>query len=178
MESKFSTRMLAEIGVAVALAVVLNFFKLWRMPQGGSISLEMLPILVVAFRWGFGAGAFSGLSYGLLQLMFGAYIIHPVQLIMDYPLPYMLLGIAGYFTIRKDGVIKPLNVLVAVVVAGGARLITHILSGVIFFSQYAPEGQNVWAYSTIYNASFLIPTLIINYIVILILLKSLNTLDT
>ncbi|MCC3144550.1 energy-coupled thiamine transporter ThiT [Halanaerobium sp. Z-7514] len=177
MKNNLSTRMLAEIGVAVALAVVLNFFKLWRMPQGGSISLEMLPILVVAFRWGVGAGAFSGLAYGLLQLMFGAYIIHPVQLIMDYPLPYMMLGIAGYFTIKKDGVIKPLKVLLATAVAGGAMLITHILSGVIFFAQYAPEGQNVWAYSTIYNASFLIPTLIINYIVILILLKSLNLRD-
>jgi thiamine transporter len=78
MQSEFSTRMLAEIGVAVALAVVLNFLKLWRMPQGGSVSLEMLPILVIAFRWGLGAGIFSGLIYGLLQLMFGAYIIHPV----------------------------------------------------------------------------------------------------
>ena len=174
MNNKFSTRMLAEIGVAVALAVVLNFLKLWRMPQGGSISLEMLPILIVAFRWGAGAGIFSGLAYGLLQLMFGAYIIHPVQLIMDYPLPYMILGVAGLFSIRKDGVLKPLRMFWAVLVAGILRLIVHILSGVIFFGSYAPEGQNVWIYSTVYNASFLIPTTIVTYIVVLIVMKALD----
>lgn len=172
MNNRFSTRMLAEIGVAVALAVVLNFLKLWQMPQGGSVSLEMLPILVIALRWGVGAGMFSGLAYGLLQLMFGAYIIHPVQLIMDYPLPYMVLGIAGYFKIRKNDVIKPLKVFIAVLVSGAARMIVHILSGVIFFASYAPEGQNVWIYSTVYNASYLIPTIIVNYIVVLIILKA------
>ena len=172
MQNKFSTRMLAEIGVAVALAVVLNFLKLWQMPQGGSVSLEMLPILVITLRWGVGAGMFSGLAYGLLQLMFGAYIIHPVQLIMDYPLPYMILGIAGYFKIRKNDIIKPLRVFIAVLVAGGARMIVHVLSGVIFFASYAPEGQNVWVYSTVYNASYLIPTIIVNYIVVLIILKA------
>jgi thiamine transporter len=174
MQNKFSTRMLAEIGMAVALAVVLNFLKLWRMPQGGSVSLEMLPIFVIAFRWGLGAGMFSGLAYGLLQLMFGAYIIHPIQLIMDYPLPYMILGVAGMFEIRKDDLIQPLIMFWAVLTAGALRLIIHILSGVIFFGSYAPEGQNVWAYSTIYNGSFLIPTIIVNYIVLLIVMKALE----
>lgn len=173
MQNKFPTRMLAEIGVAVALAVVLNFLKLWRMPQGGSVSLEMLPIFVIAFRWGAGAGAFSGLIYGLLQLMFGAYIIHPVQLIMDYPLPYFVLGIAGFFKIKKEKVIQPFKLLAAVLIASFFRLIIHILSGVIFFASYAPEGQNVWIYSTIYNASFLIPTTIVVYISLLIIMKAL-----
>ena len=59
MTKEFTTRMMAELGVAVALAVVLNFLKLWRMPQGTSVSLEMLPILIIAFRWGAGAGMFS-----------------------------------------------------------------------------------------------------------------------
>ncbi|MFN2340412.1 MAG: energy-coupled thiamine transporter ThiT [Halanaerobium sp.] len=174
MQNKFSTRMLAEIGVAVALAVVLNFLKLWRMPQGGSVSLEMLPIFVVAFRWGLGAGIFGGLAYGLLQLMFGAYVIHPVQLIMDYPLPYMVLGVAGIFKIRKDEIIQPLKMFWAVVVASILRLIIHILSGAIFFGSYAPEGQNVWVYSTVYNATFLIPTTIVTYVVVMIVMKALE----
>jgi thiamine transporter len=62
----------------------------------------------------------------------------------------------------------------AVVVASALRLIVHILSGVIFFGSYAPEGQNVWAYSTIYNATFLIPTTIITYIVLIIVMKALE----
>lgn len=174
MDNKISTRMMAEIGVAVALAVVLNFIKLWRMPQGGSVSLEMLPIFIVTFRWGIGAGMFSGLAYGLLQLMFGAYIIHPVQLILDYPLPYMILGIAGLFNIYQSGKISSVKLLGAVLTAGLARLVVHVLSGVIFFSSYAPEGQNVWIYSIIYNASFLIPTIIVNYLAVLIVIKALE----
>ncbi|RCW50761.1 MULTISPECIES: energy-coupled thiamine transporter ThiT [unclassified Halanaerobium] len=174
MDKKFTTRMMAEIGAAVALAVVLNFLKLWRMPQGGSVSLEMLPILIIAFRWGAGAGMFSGLVYGLLQLMFGAYIIHPVQLIMDYPLPYMMLGTAGLFSIRENDTIKPLKIFWAVLAAGLLRLLVHILSGVIFFSSYAPKGQNVWVYSAVYNGSFLIPTIIVTYVVVLIVMKTLE----
>lgn len=174
MQNKFSTNMLAEIGVALALAVILNFLKLWRMPQGGSISLEMLPILIIAFRWGAGAGLFSGAAYGLLQLMFGAYIIHPIQLIMDYPLPYMVLGFAGIFNIRKNQLLQPLKMFWAVLVAAALRLIVHILSGAIFFGSYAPEGQNVWLYSTVYNATFLIPTTIVTYIVLLIVMKALE----
>jgi len=59
-------------------------------------------------------------------------------------------------------------------VASALRLIVHILSGVIFFSSYAPEGQNVWVYSTVYNATFLIPTTIVTYIVLIMVMKALE----
>jgi thiamine transporter len=78
------------------------------------------------------------------------------------------------FSIRKDGLLQPLKMFWAVLVAGASRLIVHILSGVIFFGSYAPEGQNVWGYSTIYNATFLIPTTIVTYIVLLIVMKALE----
>src|SRR6056297_3449912 len=94
---KISLRAITEISVAVALSLILNFLPLWKMPQGGSVSLEMLPILIIALRWGFKEGLLAGFVYGLLQLAFNPYIIHPVQLILDYPLPYMLLGVAGIF---------------------------------------------------------------------------------
>ena len=169
---KISLRAITEIAVAVALAVILNFLPLWKMPQGGSVSLEMLPILIIALRWGFKEGLLAGFVYGLLQLAFNPYIIHPVQLILDYPLPYMLLGVAGIFKEQvKKHKDKKINIyiILAVISGGLLRFVTHVLSGVVFFSQYAPEGTNVWIYSTIYNGSYLLPSLIVCYVVIAIL---------
>jgi len=95
---KNQIRIMTEIGMAVALSVILNFIPLWRMPQGGSVSLEMLPILIIALRWGAGPGMMAGVVYGLVQLAFGPFIIHPAQLVLDYPLSYMLVGLAGIFS--------------------------------------------------------------------------------
>jgi thiamine transporter len=168
-----STRIIAEIGVAVAIAAVLNFLPLWKMPQGGSISLEMLPIFVIAFRWGGKSGLMAGLVYGLIQLIVNPYIIHPVQLIMDYPLPYMMLGVAGFFTIRKrqSQEIDYFKFFTVTMIAVFLRFVVHVLSGVIFFSSYAPEGQNVWLYSIIYNGSFMLPSFILCYIILIIISK-------
>ena len=61
---KNKIRIMTEIGMAVALSAILNFLPLWRMPQGGSLSLEMLPILIIALRWGAGPGMMAGAVYG------------------------------------------------------------------------------------------------------------------
>ncbi len=171
---KISLKAITEISVAVALAVIFNFIPLWKMPQGGSISLEMLPILVIALRWGLKEGLLAGFVYGMLQLAFNPFIVHPAQLILDYPLPYMLLGFSGILKKQIDKHMdKKINfyIIISVLVGGFLRLITHVFSGVIFFSQYAPEGTNVWIYSIIYNASFIIPSLIVCYIIIAVFKK-------
>lgn len=79
--SRFSLRTMAEIGVMVAIALVLNFFRLFQMPQGGSVSLEMLPIFIVALRWGTLPGVIAGALFGVAQLFFGASIYYPLQVI-------------------------------------------------------------------------------------------------
>ena len=167
-------RSMTEIGMAVALSAILNFIPLWRMPQGGSISLEMLPILIIALRWGTIPGMMAGAVYGLVQLALGPFIVHPVQLVLDYPLPYMLVGLAGIFSnkiyLKTKG--STYGWLLLAVLAGGlGRFISHFLSGVIFFAQYAPEGQNPWVYSAIYNVSYLLPALLLSYVIIIPLIK-------
>jgi thiamine transporter len=151
---------ITEIGVAVALASILGMIRLYRMPQGGSVSLEMLPIFYVALRSGGGVGILTGLALGLVQLLLGAYIVHPVQLLLDYPLAFAFLGVAGFF--RRHQVL-------GIILGGLGRFIMHVLSGVVFFGTYAPEGTNVWLYSMTYNASYMIPELIICIIVMLVL---------
>ena len=167
-------RMMTEISMAVALAAILNFLLLWRMPQGGSLSLEMLPILIIALRWGTGPGMMAGAVYGLVQLALGPFIIHPAQLVLDYPLAYMLVGLAGIFSNKIDLKTKGSTygwLLVAVLTGGLGRFICHFLSGIIFFAQYVPEGQNLWVYSAIYNVSYLLPALLLSYIIIIPLIK-------
>ncbi len=168
-------RIMTEIGMSVALAVIFNFIPLWRMPQGGSVSLEMLPILIIALRWGAGPGMMAGAVYGLVQLALGPFIVHPAQLVLDYPLAYMLVGLAGMFSNKINLKTKASTygwLLVAVLIGGLGRFISHFFSGIIFFAQYVPEGQNLWAYSAIYNISYLLPALLLSYIIIIPLLKN------
>ncbi|HHU92774.1 MAG TPA: energy-coupled thiamine transporter ThiT [Halanaerobiaceae bacterium] len=168
-------RLMTEMGVAVALAAVLDFLTLFRMPQGGSVNLEMLPILIVALRWGGLAGMATGLVYGLLQLALNPYVVHPLQILLDYPLAYMLVGIAGFFSVRASDEVDRLylRILPGVLLAGFGRFLAHLLTGVIFFSEYAPEGQNVWLYSTIYNGSYILPSILISYLIITPILRRL-----
>jgi thiamine transporter len=86
---------LVEVALAVALAAVLNFISL-RLPinfAGGSISLTMLPIAIVALRRGPAAGAFAGAIFGTIDLLMEPYIVFWAQVVLDYPLPYLLFGL-------------------------------------------------------------------------------------
>lgn len=164
------TKLLVHMAIAISLSTVLNLIPLWQMPQGGTVSLEMLPILFIALRWGMAPGILTGLTYGLLQLLFGPHIVHPAQLILDYPGAYLFLGLTGLFKnkIRNCKKTKIYAwVLVAVFIGVLGRFFSHLLSGVIFFGHYTPEGQNVWLYSIIYNASYLVPSMILSYIILL-----------
>ena len=156
--------LLVEGALCVALSVVLSYFKLFSMPQGGSITLEMAPLLFFSYKHGGKWGIIVGGISGVLQLLMGGYIVHPVQAVLDYPLAFACIGLAGFFG---------KHIIIGTVVAGLGRLLSHVLSGVVFFSSYAPEGMNPWIYATIYNASFMVPTLILTSVAAVILWKKL-----
>ena len=162
------TRALTEAALAVALAFVLGFVVLFKMPFGGSVSLEMIPLMLLALRQGWKVGIVAGAAYGLLDLAIDPYVVHPVQLLLDYPLAFGALGLAGLFKPTVRGAI--LGATVAVL----ARFVCHLLSGVIFFASYAPEGWNPLLYSAAYNAAYLLPSLAIAIVVTVVLLKALE----
>ncbi|MDQ5828852.1 MAG: energy-coupled thiamine transporter ThiT [Actinomycetota bacterium] len=161
-------RVLTEAALAVALAFVLGLIRVWKMPFGGSISLEMVPLILLALRQGPWVGIFAGAVYGLLDLFLDPFIVHPIQLFFDYPLAFGVLGLAGFFRPTVRGAI--LGTVAAVL----ARFTCHFISGVVFFASYAPEGWNVYIYSAAYNAAYLIPSLIVAVIVVLVLLRALE----
>lgn len=175
MKKKIAVKQLVEMGVALALAVVFGLIRVYRLPQGGSVSLEMVPIFFIAFRYGPLAGMVTGALYGVLQLFLGAYIVHPLQLILDYPLAFAPLGLAGLFReFMKRG--KVWVTTLAIFIGSLGRFSCHFLSGVIFFAQYAPDemwgisiGGNPYLYSTLYNLSYLLPEALITLGVVILL---------
>jgi thiamine transporter len=162
------TRVLTEAALAVALAFVLGFVVLFKMPFGGSVSLEMIPLILLALRQGWKVGIVAGAAYGLLDLAIDPYVVHPVQLLLDYPLAFGVLGLAGLFKPTVQGAVMGATVAVL------ARFVCHFLSGVIFFASYAPEGMNPLFYSAAYNAAYLAPSLGIVIVVTVVLLKALE----
>ncbi|MCL1941474.1 MAG: energy-coupled thiamine transporter ThiT [Synergistaceae bacterium] len=161
MRNSSRIAIIAEGALCAALSVVLSYFTLFRMPQGGSINLSLVPMFVFAYRHGWKWGIEVGILVGFLEMMLRGYVVHPVQAILDYPLAFAVIGFCGIW--RKN-----LPALVTgTILAGLARLACHVVSGVVFFASYAPEGTSVLLYSFIYNAAFFFPQLAANMIVAL-----------
>lgn len=167
MGSIRDVRVLTEAALSVALAFVLSFIKLLDLPFGGSISLEMVPLILFALRQGAAAGIITGAVYGMLNLAVDPFIVHPVQVLFDYPVAFGALGLAGLFRPTTLGTI------LGTLVATAARFAAHFVSGVVFFASYAPEGWNPLVYSAAYNAVYLVPSLIIAVVGVRLLLAAL-----
>lgn len=154
-------RALTVSSLMVALATVLGFIKLFSMPQGGSVTLlSILPIAACGYLLGTRRGVMAGFCVGLINLIFGPYVIHPVQLLLDYPIAFGAVGLSGLMREKKNGLTT--GYLLGVF----ARYICAVLSGVIFFGEYAPEGFNAWTWSLWYNLTYLAVEAVITIVVI------------
>ena len=146
--------MMANASLCIALSFILSYIRLYKMPQGGSITLaSMLPLFMFAFAYGVGPGMLTGAAYGLLQFIQDAYFVHPIELLLDYPLAFAMLGLCGL----APQISKRFGMIGGILLGVLGRFICVFLSGVIFFGMYAPEGQHVFVYSAVYNGLYLIP---------------------
>ena len=162
---KQRTKLISEAAVLVALAGALNFVKIYALPQGGSITAgAMVPICWFALRRGTKWGIFAGVVFGFVVMLnpVDFYVVHPVQLLLDYPIAFGALGLAGAF--RK-------HPLVGVGVGILGRFVSHFVSGVVFFSMFAPPGMSPFLYSAIYNGSFLIGEFVVTTVIIFLIMK-------
>lgn len=144
---KIDARLIAQIGLVLAMATLLKVFRIYHLPQGGSITLgSMVPILLMALLHGPEIGCLIGFLYGLISFILSPYILHPVQVLFDYPLPFMALGLAGFFREKW---------LIGVVSALFGRFLCHFISGVVFFASYAPKTMSPVTYSLMINGIFM-----------------------
>ncbi|NGQ93823.1 energy-coupled thiamine transporter ThiT [Brevibacillus sp. SYP-B805] len=163
-----------EIAIMAALGYVLSNVKVFEMPQGGSISLVMVPIALIAIRRGLVPGLITGLIVGELNHLIGGYVVHPVQLLLDYPLAFAALGLAGVARLsRMDRQGKRIAALWGgLLLAVGVRFACHFISGVVWFGEYAPAGMPVPLYSFLYNITYLLPEMIITGVVLTFMVTS------
>lgn len=150
---EFDSKSLAYAGVCLSMSFALSYIKLWDMPNGGSITLaSLLPLSVYAYLFGLKKGIFAGFCYSLLQSIQDPWIIHPAQFLLDYPVAFTAIGLAGIF--KNSKALKSNSVLefsLGAAFVGTLRFIAHVLSGTFAFEAYA-EGQNPFLYSLVYNS--------------------------
>ncbi len=167
-----NTRALTECALMIAAGTVLSQIKIFTMPYGGSVTLaSMLPFILVSYRHGVKWGLFTGFVNSLLQMLTnfylppaGTFTAVVAMVLLDYILAFMCLGLACVFA-------KPFkNAKLGVAVGSAAvcfmRFLCSFLSGALLWGSYQSYyewavGLSVWEYSFIYNASYMLPELII-----------------
>lgn len=169
-------RVLAEVAIFSAIALVFDKFPLFTMPQGGSVSLVMLPILLLSLRHGWQIGLLTGGIVGTIQLFYGGYFLNIFQVFLDYALSYAGIGLAGLvaplLTKHKDLKQAALIISLSGLLGGSIRLLATFLSGIIFYADYATPGMPVWLYSFTYNISYILPSTIIACVLLILLYKA------
>ena len=152
---KWDSALIAKAAICIALAYILSLIKLFRMPMGGTVTpAAMYPLILFAVAFGPLEGLLIGCVYGLLQLLIDPYVIHPLQLLADYPMAYAALALACLA--RFVPVNERLKLPAAVLLGYIGRYAMAVLSGVVFFAEYAGE-QNALLYSLVYNIGYLGP---------------------
>lgn len=156
-----TTKQLVYSAVAIALAIVCSMIKFSSLPMGGSITLfSMLFIVLIGYWYGPSGGIMTAVAYGLLQFVLEPIFYTLPQMLIDYPLAFGALGLAGFFHKKKFGL--QIGYIVGVI----GRYVFAVISGYVFFGAYAPEGTPAIVYSLTYNATYIVPEAIVTLILI------------
>ena len=149
-KGKMSVKQITVSALCLALAFVLSNIKLFKLPMGGSLTVfSMFFVTYIGYLYGPRVSLSAAFAYGLLQMIADPYIISVPQLLCDYILAFGALGLAGFFHNSKVGMLKGYFAGIF------GRYVFSVLSGVIFFADYAPEGSSALGYSLTYNASYI-----------------------
>jgi len=155
------TRMLCEGALLVAAAQILSYVKLFELPNGGSLTPAMFPILLFAVRWGLGSGLLAGFVLGVLQFVFdGGFALGWQSILGDYLAAFTVLGLAGLFRGKSWGIFA------GTVLGCLARFLVHYVVGATIWAEWMPEeffGMTMttpWIYSLLYNGSYMLPNMV------------------
>lgn len=169
------TRMLAEAGIMIALALVLGMIKPYEFPNGGSISLEMLPLFLFCVRWGVGPGLVTCTAFGILQVFVqGAVGYGWVSIILDYIVAPVPIALAGLGRGKASGIYW------GSVLGAFGRFLVHFASGITVYRILAPTElmgmvfDNPYLYSFVYNISYIGVDLILCLVIFALAGKSMK----
>jgi thiamine transporter len=166
-KTKITTKQVVFAAAAIALATVVSVaVKLPSLPNGGSVTLfSMLLVSLVGYWYGPTVGITAAVAYGILQFITGPYVVHPAQVLLDYPLAFGALGLSGFFQNKKNGLLK--GYIVGVV----GRYFWHMVSGLIFYTAYVDSLQGNLAAilaSFLYNLSYILPEAVLTVVILLL----------
>lgn len=160
-ERQIGTKQLVFCAMAVALSMITSMMKIYSFPFGGSVTLlSMFFICFIGYVYGPATGILTGAAYGVLQFIIEPYIYYPLQVLVDYPLAFGALGISGFFSKSKHGLVK--GYLAGVC----GRYVFAVISGWIFFGEYAWEGWGAFSYSLVYNGCYIFAEALLTVVVI------------
>ncbi|WP_176538820.1 MULTISPECIES: energy-coupled thiamine transporter ThiT [Bacillus cereus group] len=170
-----------ESAILAAFAMIIDILPLSiKLPTGGSISFAMIPIFIIAYRWGFKMAFLGGLIWGLLQIVVGdAYILTPIQAFIEYFIAFAFIGFAGLFykqiqqTLINGERKKTISyIILATFIGSLARYFCHFIAGIIFWGQYAPKGQSAVLYSLIVNGSTMLASFALCTVLLFLLFRT------
>ena len=163
--SAFDTKALSFGAVCVALSFALSYVKFFSMPQGGSVTFaSLLPLALYSFMFGTRRGVIVGVVYGLLQFVQSPQFYQPIQVLIDYPIAFGAIGVAGLarnFKFLKGNVVA--EFCVGTTIAVILRYLSHTLSGYFVFYSWAPidEGYTALTWTLVYNLYVLVDLAIV-----------------
>ena len=160
---EFDSKSITYAAICIAMSFALSFMRIARLPQGGSITpASLLPLMLYAYMFGVRKGIFAGFTYGLLQAFQDPTVLHPAQFLLDYPMAFAWIGLAGLFAQCKPLHKYPqAQFAFSGILAGLGRFLMHFLSGTFAFGVFAPEGTPAALYSLAYQAGYVLPDLAI-----------------
>ncbi len=169
------TLAIVEGAVMVALAVILDMLPLWKMPEGGSVTLAVVPVIYYSYRRGTLMGCAAGLVWACTQFFTGQWYMPPANtivaavlcLLLDYFIPFTIIGTAKVFA-KLLGIFRFAGYATGAAAVCLLRYVSHILSGVLLWGSYAGD-MNVWWYSVTYNGAFMLPITVLAAVVIVVL---------
>ena len=177
---KDTTRTLVECALMIALSTVLSMFKLFQMPQGGSVTCASLaPLVIVSYRHGTKWGVGTAFAHSLLQMLLkfdappaNTFFAFAAVVLLDYVLSFTVLGLASFF--GKPFKNRSVSVAAGAVIVCALRFLCSFASGVLIWGGYAPKGTPVWLYSLTYNGGYMLPEAVITAAAAVILVKALD----
>jgi len=171
---------LIEAAFFAAIAMVLDLLPSITIAPAVTISFSMVPIFILAIRWGFKVSFISGFLWGLLQLTTGNfYFLSVIQFLIEYFIAFAFVGFAGLFhpviqnSLQKGSkLLVSIWVVVAVFVGSLARYFWHFVAGVVFWGDYAPEGMSPFMYSFAMNGLAMLGAAVLCSIVLVLLISA------
>lgn len=172
--SSQTIRTICEVGIFAALGYVIDelqgIISKSVFINGGSIGFAMIAVLIISYRRGWLPAMLTGFIMGALDIATSAYILHPMQLLLDYIFPYTLVGIVGFIKPlfdKYEGKKERILWLISGAFIGGLlKFLSHYLAGVIFWADpdnfaWGLNNINPYLYCFIYNIAFIGPSIIL-----------------